>query len=228
MWPQHIWSSATQTVKNSFDKLISSLREVYYKFYFFFWDLPFRWSDFLWLAALPVYMLVDTVRHELSHALMAWLLGVNVLAINIFPGRRLGYFAYGYVILNDSAPWLVVAAPYLCDLFVFVATYWLIKLGKPKRRWVFINLVFIGLLSPVYNSLSGYIHSSFINNDVARLMDLLPKSMVSFAFWAVMAIYALLLRKLYRLWKFTHKYQVPFWHFWEAGKKAFRQNHTTG
>ncbi|NPV78240.1 MAG: hypothetical protein HPY59_17930 [Anaerolineae bacterium] len=225
MWTQHIWSSATQTVKDGLQRwVVATLREYYYKAYFFIGDIPVRWSDFLWLLFLPGYMLVDTLRHELSHALAAWLMGVRVLTINIIPGRQLGYFSFGYVILDENANWLVVAAPYFCDLALFVAVFGLIRFRRFERRWVYINLVMMGLLSPLYNSLSGFINSKAIYNDVARLMMIFSEVTISYVFLFVILFYLIALRKLYRLWLFNSKYQVPFWHAWAAGKRAFRRS----
>jgi len=223
MWTQHIWSSATQTIKDGFQRqVVYTLREVYYKAYFFIDGIPVRRSDFLWLLFLPGYMMVDTLRHELSHALAAWLMGARVLSINIFPGHQLGYFSFGYVILGENAGWLVIAAPYFCDLILFLTVFALIKFKRFERRWVYINLIMTGLLSPLYNSFSGFINSATIYNDVARLMTIFSELTVTYVFLFTIFFYLIALRKLYRLWHFNSKYQAPFWHAWAAGKRASR------
>ena len=224
MWTQQIWSSAVQTVKDGFRKwVVSTLREYYYKVYFFIGEIPLRRGDFLWLLFLPGYMMVNTLRHELSHALVAWLVGARVLAINVIPGWQLGHFSFGYVILEENAGWLVVAAPYLCDLILFIAVFGLLKFKRFEQRWVSINLVMMGLFSPLYNSLSGFFNSNTVYNDVARLMTVLSELKVFYAFLFVISFYLIALRKLYQLWLFNSKYQAPFWHAWAAGKRAFRR-----
>ena len=50
-------------------------------------------EDLLWLLAYPLYQIIGTIRHEASHALLAWLLPEvdPVHKVTIIPrGRALG------------------------------------------------------------------------------------------------------------------------------------------
>lgn len=177
----------------------------------------------MWLALAPGYMMVDTLRHEISHAIVAWLAGVQVLVIHFLPGKQLGYFSFGYIILGDNASWLIYAAPYFCDLILFTAAYFLLRHVRFRRRWMAVNLVSIGLVSPLFNSFSGFINSFSITNDVTHLAILFSREVVTDLFFGVGVYYFVLLRRLYRFSIFNRKAQPPFWLAWAEGKKASRR-----
>lgn len=223
LWTQHVWSLAARSIQGGLQRpVVSTCREYFYKIYFFLRNIPIRRGDFRWLALAPAYIMLDTLRHEMSHAFMAWLAGTRVLAIRILPGEQLGYFSFGYTILDENATWLVYAAPYLCDLVLFTATFGLLRYGHFKQRWIYINLILVGLASPLFNSLSGFINSFAITNDVTRLAILFSRTPVTYIFLAGMLYYLALLRRLYRLCIFHNKAQPPFWLAWAQGQKAIR------
>ncbi len=74
------------------------------------------------LLLYPVYQVLGTLRHELSHALAAVFQGVGVREIRIFPSRIDGKWYWGFVRYGTGSPvsrW-VHAAPYLVNA-AFVA-----------------------------------------------------------------------------------------------------------
>jgi len=224
VWTQRICSSAAHSVKASLERLaVSYLRETYYRFYFIRRNLPIRRKDLLWLALAPAYLMLDTLRHEISHALAAWLNGTRVLAIHVLPGTRLGYFSFGYTILDENATWLIYAAPYLCDLVLFTITWALLRYGNIQRRWIGANLALVGFVSPLFNTITGFVNSFRITNDITYLTILSSRMTVIYIFILIMGVYFAMLRRLYRFCIFHARAQMtPFWQAWAEGKRAFQ------
>ena len=139
-----------------------------------------RKRDWLWLLLLPVYLILSTYRHESAHAIVATLQGAEVLKFVFWPSfYENGQFYYGYVLWQGGETnWLVDAAPYFMDILTysifFPIAYWV------KFRWhsLWLNLVIIGLVSPIINSLYNYIRGS----DVRDMLAVLPNFMVHACF----------------------------------------------
>ena len=54
-------------------------------------------TDLWWLLAWPVYQLVGTARHELSHAVVAVWHGARITQIEVLPSFQPEGFRWGYV-----------------------------------------------------------------------------------------------------------------------------------
>ena len=133
-------------------------------------------KDLLWILAYPVYQIIGTIRHEGSHALAAMAEGIEVKKFVFWPNVDLEHFTWGYVSWYGHPTWFVTAAPYFCDLITFFIALLIILESKPRRRWVWINILIIGMLSPFVNSLNAYVVGSTRSvGDVAELLlDLNP------------------------------------------------------
>ena len=51
----------------------------------------------LHLLLYPLYQVASTARHELAHAVTAWLSGLKVTEVRVIPCRRDGRWYWGYV-----------------------------------------------------------------------------------------------------------------------------------
>jgi hypothetical protein len=165
-----------------------------------------RKKDFLWLLAYPVYQIIGTFRHEASHALAAMAEGADIKKFVFWPNFDLGRFQWGYASWKGSTTWFTIAAPYFCDLLIFFVALLVILEARPRRRWLWLNILIIGMLSSLVNSAYNYScglagHSS---SDVGKLLcDLNPV--------AVHLYFALTL--LFYAWGLYHCYfRKKTWH----------------
>ncbi|NIN63998.1 MAG: hypothetical protein GTO63_04630, partial [Anaerolineae bacterium] len=55
-------------------------------------------KDLVWLLATPLYILIGTLRHELSHAIVALLLGAQIERLVFWPTWSETGFRWGYVV----------------------------------------------------------------------------------------------------------------------------------
>ena len=148
-------------------------------------------KDLLWILAYPVYQIIGTIRHEGSHALAAMAEGVDVRKFVFWPNVDLGRFTWGYVSWDGYRTWFATAAPYFCDLVTFFIALLIILEAKPKRRWLWINVLIIGMLSPFINSLNAYVGGSTGSlGDVGRLLNSLDPIAVHLYFALTLAFYA--------------------------------------
>ena len=115
-----------------------------------------RKKDFLWLLLYPVYQTIGTIRHEGSHALAAMAEGAEITEFVFWPHFRNGEFFFGYVSWEGFTTWFTFAAPYFCDLITFFVALLIILEAEPKRRWLWLNILIIGMLSPFINSVYKY------------------------------------------------------------------------
>ena len=113
-------------------------------------------KDLLWVLAYPVYQTIGTMRHEGSHALAAMAEGAKVTKFVFCPSFQNGKLFWGYVDWNGSTTWFTIAAPYFCDLLTFFVALLIILEVKPKPRWLWFNILIIGMLSPLVNSAYNY------------------------------------------------------------------------
>ena len=80
-------------------------------------------------------------------------------------------------------------APYLCDFLTFGVFFSVCMLVRFKRHWVWLNLVVIGILSPLVNSFHNYRGGLQGPNDVGKLLKLLPEGIVHGFFWVTISVY---------------------------------------
>ncbi len=156
-----------------------------------------RPRDAWWLLAYPVYQTIGTARHECSHAAVAWAQGARITRVVPWPQTDLGVFTWGYTAWDGRTDWLTLAAPYLCDLVWFLGFLWLCP--RVRNRALRLNLVVIGLVSPLVNS--GYqwvLGFSVPGSDVGQLRHLLPDPVVQAYFGLTLALYAVGLTRTVR------------------------------
>lgn len=113
-------------------------------------------ADLIWLLGYPVYQTVGTLRHEGSHALVALLEGATIQRFVFWPSWWRGAFYWGYVVWSGPTTWLAVAAPYLGDLLTFSIVFAICTRLQVRRHWIWVNLVILGLISPLVNSAWEY------------------------------------------------------------------------
>jgi len=151
----------------------------------------FQWADLLWALAYPVYQIVGTIRHEGSHALAALLEGATINEFVFWPTRQEDHLVWGYVDWSGSTSWFATAAPYLADLITFFVFFYICTRIRFKRRWLWVNAVIIGLVSPMIDSAYNYMGYTNQLNDVGRLLMLLPAAAVHAYFLSTIALYCL-------------------------------------
>jgi uncharacterized membrane protein len=161
-------------------------------------------KDLLWLLAYPVYQIIGTMRHEGSHALAAMAEGAKVTEFVFWPSFHNGGLFWGYVRLEGSRTWFVTAAPYFCDLLTFFVALLIILVAKPKHRWLWLNILIIGMLSPFINSAYNYLRGLSVLNDVGELLCVLNPIAVHLYFVLTLLFYAWGLYYCY----FRKKHQV--------------------
>ena len=146
-------------------------------------------KDLLWLLAYPLYQLIGSLRHEASHALVAVLQGARIQEFVSLPTRSGPTFRWGYVSWSGSTSWVATAAPYLCDLAAFALFLLICARWRLRRHWVWVNLLAIGLVSPLVNSAYNYLNGLRGCGDVGRLLGTLPWQVVHIYFAATLALY---------------------------------------
>ena len=146
--------------------------------------------DLLWILAYPVYQVIGTFRHESAHALITILGGGEIKEFVFWPSLYKGDFYWGYVVSSGgpTGP-LFSAAPYLLDLITFVFFLPLCALVLFKRKWIWINLIAIGLISPFANSIYNYRGGLRTMNDVGEMFRDLPDLIVHGYFYSTLLIY---------------------------------------
>jgi len=155
-------------------------------------------KDLLWLLAYPLYQLIGSLRHEVSHALVAVLQGARLQEFVFWPSFTGSTFRWGYVSWSGYTSWVATAAPYLCDLATF-ALFFVICMRWPlSRHWVWVNLVAIGLVSPLVNSAYNYFIGLLGRGDVAQLLCELPGAAVQTFFAVTLLLYAVGLARTLR------------------------------
>ncbi|MBN1343031.1 MAG: hypothetical protein JXQ73_10150 [Phycisphaerae bacterium] len=152
----------------------------------------FRRRDLLWLLGLPIYQILGTIRHEASHALAAMAEGAKITEFVFLPSMLPGYgFAWGYVDWDGNVSWFSSAAPYFCDLVTFLAVFPICLCVAFKRKWVWLNLTILGVVSPLANSLYCYIRAFQKPGDVSYLRQVLVSSAVDGYFVVTATVYIL-------------------------------------
>jgi len=152
--------------------------------------ISFSRRDLLWLLAYPIYQAIGTARHEGSHAITAALEGARITKFVFWPSVVPGSgFFWGYVDWDGPTDWLTLAAPYFADLVTFILFYLLCTRVRFTRRWLWVNAVVIGLISPLVNTAYNYLGAGDPTRDIGRLLQLLPPAVVHAYLIATIALY---------------------------------------
>ncbi|MGB2897158.1 MAG: hypothetical protein WBB65_13455 [Anaerolineales bacterium] len=147
--------------------------------------------DLFWIIAYPIYQIIGTIRHEGSHAFVALQQGASVTEFVFWPSITKYGFYWGYVRIAGSTDWVFYAAPYLADLITFTIFFCICMWVLVRRKWIWLNIVIIGLISPLANSLYNYWGSAGSNNDVGKLLEILPGKVVHGYFLLALPVYIL-------------------------------------
>ncbi|GAC1354201.1 MAG: hypothetical protein NVSMB38_32030 [Ktedonobacteraceae bacterium] len=152
----------------------------------------FQKSDLFWLLAYPLYQVLGTIRHEASHALVAFIEGAKIEQFVVLPSLVRGQIAWGYVSWSGRTDWVPLAAPYLCDLLTYLLFFFICTHLLFRRHWVWINVIILGLISPLVNSGYEYL-VAFVRSwsDIAQLWYELPPITVHAYFGVTLLLYAL-------------------------------------
>lgn len=148
-----------------------------------------RRGDLLWLLAYPIYQLIGSLRHEASHAAAAILQGAAIEELVFWPTWGSWGFRWGYVRWSGDVGWFATGAPYLCDLATFVIFFVIYTRVRFRRHWVWVNLVIIGLISPLVNSAYNYVNGIRGVGDAAGLLEALPGPVVHAYFVVTLSMY---------------------------------------
>jgi hypothetical protein len=140
----------------------------------------------LWVLAYPVYQLIGTFRHEASHALAAILEGYRVTEFVFWPSQG----SWGYVNWDGPRSVANIGAPYVSDFLTFGLFFVVCMLVRFDRRWIWLNLIAIGIISPMVNSYYNYSGGLRGPNDVGKLFTMLPEGIVHGYFWLTIGAYA--------------------------------------
>lgn len=140
----------------------------------------------MWILAYPLYQLIGTLRHEASHAIVAVIQGARIKEFVIWPTP--GH--WGYVNWEGRVTIAAIAAPYICDLLTFLVFFsgcMIARLGK--RRWIWLNGVVVGIISPLVNSTFNYWGGLRGPNDVGVLLLEMRPAVVHGYFWLTIGLY---------------------------------------
>jgi hypothetical protein len=148
-----------------------------------------RRSDLIWLLAYPVYQTVGTLRHEGAHALGAVLGGATIQRFVFWPSWWHGAFEWGYVEWSGPTTWLAIAAPFLGDVLTFSIAFAICSRLPVRRHWIWVNLVILGLISPLVDSAYEYVRGLRAGGDVGYLLTVLPPPAVHAYFIATLLLY---------------------------------------
>jgi len=150
-----------------------------------------RKKDLFWIIAYPIYQIIGTIRHEGSHALVALQQGARVTEFVFWPSITKHGFYWGYVRITGSTDWVFYAAPYLADLLTFALLFCVCMWVLIRRKWVWLNLMIIGIISPFANSLYNYWGSVGSSKDIGKLFQVLPSPVVHGYFVLTLPVYLL-------------------------------------
>ncbi|GAB4195767.1 MAG: hypothetical protein Tsb002_28540 [Wenzhouxiangellaceae bacterium] len=141
------------------------------------------------LLLIAMLILITTARHEGAHALAAWLQGVPLIEVRLWPGWSddVGFY-FGYVIRGDGGNWLIDAAPFIAALLWALLAYLILRQWPVHRRYRQAAL-WLGLFSPVFDLAYNYQGGFWRRGaDVADLFAALPDPAVHGYFLGAIAL----------------------------------------
>lgn len=147
-------------------------------------------KDLRWLLAFPVYAIIATIMHEGSHALAAIAEGARITKFEFWP-TSFPPVRFGYVGWHGSTTWFTMAATYFCDLIIFLVALLIVLEAKPRRRWLWLNILIIGMATPFLNSALNY--GTWLaghQNDIGKLLRDLDPVAVHLYFVLTILLYA--------------------------------------
>jgi hypothetical protein len=149
-----------------------------------------RPRDLWWFLAAPVYLVVGTARHELSHAAAASLEHARVTRIAILPRWQGDHILFGYASWIGPVDWMVTAAPYFVDALTVAVAVAICLAVRRMAHWVRVNIIVLGVLSPLVNSAINYRAGAFRHRgDVAELLSVFPPATVHAYFWVSFLVF---------------------------------------
>jgi hypothetical protein len=104
-----------------------------------------------------------------------------------------------------------IGAPYLCDFLTFTLFFVVCMLVFFKRRWIWLNLIALGIISPLVNSYYNYTGGLRGPNDVGKLLKMLPDGIVHGYFWWTISAYAVGLVVVFSLSRTAVTQHKPKW-----------------
>lgn len=149
-----------------------------------------------WLLALPAYVVIGTVRHEASHALVGTMLGGHIERFVFLPSAR--FWGMVRFAAPQPPPLPTYAAPYVFDVLFLLACAWLCFRIPARLRQLWLNVVVLGVVSPVVDSTYNYVKAFIRGGDVATLFQLVPWYLVHLWFIAFAAAGTVTIVKLLR------------------------------
>jgi hypothetical protein len=99
--------------------------------------------------------------------------------------------------------WVAWAAPYLCDLAMFALCLALCARASFARHWVWVNVVVLGLISPLVNSAYNYGGGLRGDGDIATLVQIVPPMAVHTYFVLTLLIYCVGLAYALGIWSWV-------------------------
>lgn len=131
--------------------------------------MNWQWSSLLLhlLIGYPLYQILGTIRHELSHALAGIIQGIGVREIHVLPSHIDGKWYWGFVRygVSDLPRWWVYLMPYFVNILHIIAGLWLVpyvaKFGIIHAWYAAIVLtLFSPVLDVVYNGVKFLLYDS--------------------------------------------------------------------
>ncbi len=154
--------------------------------------------DLWWLFAAPLYLAIGTLRHEASHALAGRWIGLTISDFVWWPTDK----GWGYVRFEPTSAtvhwWVMLAAPYMCDALLLLVTVVVCSKSRRLPRWAWVNLIAVGILSPIVDTLWNYKGFWKPRNDVANIIRGYGAGWTHFAFAILLAGYVVGLLVLIR------------------------------
>jgi hypothetical protein len=115
--------------------------------------------------------------------------GATITEFVFWPSVTENGFYWGYVRFTGTTDWLCDAAPYFCDFLTFSLFFLLLMWVPIRKKWIWLNLIIIGLISPLVNSAYNYWGRGSSRNDVGKLLETLPGAVAHWFFVTSLLVY---------------------------------------
>ncbi len=169
---------------------------------------PLRKTDWVWFLAFPIYLWIAIIRHEGSHALIAFWEGATIQQFGFLPTFSGKYgFLFGYIAMQGDTTWLTIAAPYFGNLITFSATFLICMYPGCLPRWIWLNMVIIGIVFPLLDTLYNYQNGFWrSHSDMAKLLQQIPAAWVHSALILSVILYCTGLLVVFKYSRFAGRY----------------------